>query len=375
MATLRRITVEGYKSIKQMSLDLRQLNVLIGANGAGKSNLISLFALLGEMVTRRLQIHVGRSGGANALLHYGVKCTPRLRAVLDFQSDQEFFKYDFTLGADAQESLFIEEQHLEYPQPYPSGLRQHTSFCFGRGLPESVCPEDPPEPYQRWVLICDLFERCQLFHFDDTSETSPIRRSGYIHDNRSLTHDGGNLAPFLYRMKQTERVAYDRTIRTIQQAMPWFADFVIEPLELNKNNVQLDWHERGSDLLFGPHQLPDGALRAMALFTLLLQPKEWLPRIIVIDEPELGLHPSAINILAGLAEAAARHCQIVLATQSVTLVDHLDPDEVIAVDREDGASTFKRVPDQMSAELLKEWLDDYSLSELWEKNVIGGGPF
>jgi predicted ATPase len=176
-------------------------------------------------------------------------------------------------------------------------------------------------------------------------------------------------------MKQTERVAYDRTIRTIQQAMPWFADFVIEPLELNKNNVQLDWHERGSDLLFGPHQLPDGALRAMALFTLLLQPKEWLPRIIVIDEPELGLHPSAINILAGLAEAAARHCQIVLATQSVTLVDQLDPDEVIAVDREDGASTFKRVPDQMSPELLKEWLDDYSLSELWEKNVIGGGPF
>ena len=221
------------------------------------------------------------------------------------------------------------------------------------------------------IAVTQHSDKWGVFHFGDTSSTAGIRRRCYKDDNLKLHPDGSNLAAVLHKCKGDGTITYRRTLETIRQIAPWFGDFVLEPIKPNETDVLLNWQDRHSDHVFGPHQLPDGALRAMALITLLLQPVEDLPSLIVIDEPELGLHPAAIVAVAGLMRAASVHSQVIIATQSVTLLDEFDAADVIVVDREDGHSTFTR----QDPERLKDWLEEYSLGELWQKNVMGGGPF
>jgi predicted ATPase len=194
-----------------------------------------------------------------------------------------------------------------------------------------------------------------------------------VEDGAFLREDAGNLAAYLLTLRETERRYYDRIVETIRQVFPQFGDFVLEPRPLNQRNIILNWRERNrSEYLFGPHQLSDGTLRFMALATLFLQPPEKLPSVIVIDEPELGLHPYAITVLAGIIKAAAFDCQVILSTQSTRLVDEFDVDQIVIVerDRKDNCTRTHR-PD---AKALEEWIQEYTTSELWEKNVLGGRP-
>jgi predicted ATPase len=216
-----------------------------------------------------------------------------------------------------------------------------------------------------------LIDGFKVYHFMDTTDEAAIRNSCYLHDNRSIRADGGNLAAVLYRIRRRSTVCYSRIVQTIRQIAPWFSDFVIEPLVDDLKRVQLDWQDSESDVIYGPHILPDGAIRAIALIALLLQPWEYLPPLLIVDEPELGLHPSAVCIIAALLKQASLHCQVLVATQSPTLLNEFEPQDVIVVDREDGKSTFSR----LNPERLQEWLTEYSLGELWQKNIVGGGPF
>jgi predicted ATPase len=175
----------------------------------------------------------------------------------------------------------------------------------------------------------------------------------------------------LYLYHQRYPIAYRRIVAAVRAVVPYFDDFVLEPLRLNPRNIELRWRAKGAEYDFGPHQLSDGSLRMIALATLLLQPEEDLPALVLLDEPELGLHPAALRVLADLMRHAAEHCQLLVATQSAALVNHFTPDDIITVNVKDGASSFER----LDAEKLKDWLDDYTLGELWERNVIGGGPY
>ena len=236
--------------------------------------------------------------------------------------------------------------------------------------PEADLNQDAKDGDRDAQIISLFLNRCRVFHFHDTSETAKLRLSGYIEENQHLNADGGNLAAMLYLYKQTKPLVYDRIKSTVRKIMPMFDDFVLEPQRLNPRNILLNWKQIGSDYLFGPHQLSDGSLRAMALITLFLQPEEDLPDVIILDEPELGLHPHAIEIITGLIRAASLKTQVILTTQSTTFLDHFEPEEIIVVDFEAGHSVFRR----LEPEELKDWLEDYSVSELWEKNVLGGGP-
>ena len=154
--------------------------------------------------------------------------------------------------------------------------------------------------------------------------------------------------------------------------MPQFKDFVLKPSPRNKEYILLNWTENDSDYIFGPHQISDGSLRFMALATLLLQPPKTLPKVIILDEPELGLHPSAISILAGMITTASQHSQILLATQSTRLIDEFKASDIVIVERneKEKCSTYQKLDESK----LSEWLEQYCMSELWEKNVIGGRP-
>ena len=174
--------------------------------------------------------------------------------------------------------------------------------------------------------------------------------------------------------------------RTVQLVAPFFDDFFLEPLVLNEDTIRLEWRHRGPDSYyyrgadgkihqgansyFDVTSLSDGLLRFIALATLFLQPKKLRPSVILLDEPELGLHPAAITILASLIKQVSAEAQVVVATQSPLFLDHFEPEDVLVADRVDGATQLER----KNKKDLEHWLEDYSLGQLWEKNELGGRP-
>ena len=147
----------------------------------------------------------------------------------------------------------------------------------------------------------------------------------------------------------------------------FLSDFELEP---RHQRLLLQWRERNTDEVFSVSQASDGMLRVVALVTLLLLPERKLPDVLILDEPELGLHPYAINVVGGLIRALSDKIQVIVATQSMPFIDCFEPSDLVVVDREERRTTFRRLND----EELEDWLEDYSLSELWEKNVLGGRP-
>ena len=371
---LSSIKLKGFKSINPegQSISFQDITLLLGANGSGKSNLISFFSMLNYMMNETLQVYIGENGGAETLLYYGAKTTNRVSAEMKFIAPDATEIYQFCLSHATGDTLIFTEETISFYQQESQTLN---TFRLDAGLKESGLPKGAKESKNTpEKVIFELLKRCQVFQFHDTSKTARIRNKGYIDDNRFLRSDAGNLAAFLYAMQngdETEKY-YQRIVRYVRQIMPQFGDFELKPSRLNENYIMLNWREKGADYLFGPHQISDGSLRFMAIATLLLQPPETLPAVIILDEPELGLHPTAISLLAGMAKTASKNCQVVMATQSPRLVDEFDPENIVIVERNsnNSCSEFKTLDE----EKLSEWLERYSMSELWEKNVLGGQP-
>lgn len=355
MRTLERLTVTGYKSIKELrDFELGDLNVLIGANGAGKSNFLSLFKLLWHLANNRLQLFVGKEG-VDYLLHFGAKTTDQIGINLRIKQ-QYVYEYDAVLGFAKPDRLIFNQESYSFDG---RDFREN----LGVGQAESKLPDTLNFGQVRRILD----EFC-LFHFHDTTDQAKVKLTADISDNYSLKSDAANLAAFLYRLKNTElfRHNYDRIVQTVRLVAPFFDDFVLRSLD--ETSISLKWKHPHSSDDFDTRHLSDGTLRFICLTTLLLQPNP--PKLIIIDEPELGLHPYAITVLAGMLRSVSTHTQIIISTQSVSLVNEFQPEDIIVVDRDDDASTFTRFT---SAELV-EWLEDYRLGELWETNFIGGRP-
>lgn len=373
MFRLKRLTLKGFKSIREMDLELGDLNVLIGPNGAGKSNLFAFFRMLGAIREQRLQLFVGTQGGASAILHYGRKRTAELEGKLFYASDLGELTYAFHLAGAAPDDLIFAHEELTDASIEEARTedkrRGDLRNGSGRREASSFFPGPRSQQEERLVRATGALS---CYHFHDTSPEAPIKQGCPLNDNRRLRDNGGNLAAFLYMLKTAHRDRYERIRETISLAAPFFDDFVLEPDALNSSSIHLEWRERGSDMAFFAHQLSDGMLRFIALTAALLQPElPDRPEIILIDEPELGLHPYAITLLAAMMRAASQTAQIVVATQSVTLLDSLaETEEVVVVERAGGQSIFRR----LDPAALETWLEAYSLGELWEKNVLGGRP-
>lgn len=367
MNRIKNFTIDGFKSIRNMELELRQLNVLIGANGAGKSNLIGFFRLLNFLESGALQLHIGEQGGANSLLYYGAKITPQLSSTINFETNSGYNRYHMRLIHAAGDTLIFADEEIQYSKkgintegpiiPLGSGHKESGMIAQSEGNVRTTATTAK--------VIRTMMRDWQVFQFHDTSSTAHIKQSKYLDDSYFLKANAGNLAPFLYQMREYKREYYQKIVETIRLCAPFFDNFVLTPRD---KNIILNWKEKNSEELFGPHQLSDGTLRMMAIVTLLLQPK--LPSMVIIDEPELGLHPYAITVLAGLLKSASERSQLLISTQSANLVDELEPQDIIVVDRKDGQSEFRRP----NPSVLNEWLTEYTMSELWEKNVLGGRP-
>ena len=356
---LNQISIKGFKSIRELDFKLRPLNVMIGANGAGKSNFISVFRLLNEMVVGNFQNSVAQAGGAGTFLYLGEKTTDRIEVQLRFGVNG----YNCIWVPSADGTLFFNREYCLFwgDRTPPDGYRE----LLGTGHKESKLPEKATK-VSKYVM--EALESWRVYHFHDTSDTAKVKKVGDINDNIYLRPDASNLSAFLYTLKQGKKIYYEAIRDTIRQVAPFFNDFILRPDPNNETKIRLEWREKGSDYPFMAHHLSDGTLRFMCLATLLLQP--YPPATILIDEPELGLHPYAITVLSSLLKSASAKTQVIVSTQSVPLVNQLEPENIIVVERIEGQSAFRH----LETEEMKDWLDDYGLGDLWEKNIIGGRP-
>ncbi len=351
---LNRIKIKGYKSIRELDLELRPINLFIGANGVGKTNFVSFFTLINNIYEQRLKAY-SMKARADRLLYYGSKRTQNIEGYLNFGSNS----YSVKLAIADDNTLFIESEESLY-----SGR----SDVYSRENISESTIKTSTVTRNKW--LSDYLESYRIYHFHDTSKESVLRKECKFKDNRSLKWNGENLPAFLYWIQHKHPKTMLRIEATIRSVMPYFERFNLQPSALDGDLIGLEWNEmENHDKYFDATDLSDGSIRFIALTTLLLQPN--LPKVIIIDEPELGLHPVAIAKLAGMIQSAAeRGCQIIISTQSVNLINYFQPEDVITVDRSDGQSIFER----LNREQLKRWLDDYSLGELWVKSVINGQP-
>lgn len=355
MSRVSSISVSGYKSIRELKdFQLNNLNVLIGANGAGKSNFIGFFKLIVQILDEQLQKAVGMTGGPDALLHFGRKTTDMLAVEICFGS----FPYKFELIPTSDNRMMFNSEKVS----------NHGDIeVFSSGYFESQANLYHPSAQFNGL---DALRRLRVYHFQDTSDTAKVKQIHPTNDNLRLKPDAANLAPYLRMIKEKHAAHHQRIVETIRLVMPFFDDFVHRPGD--PDYVELEWTEKNDpDTPFKAHRLSDGSLRFICLVTLLLQPSSLLPDTILIDEPELGLHPYAIAVLADIFKQVAEDRQLIVSTHSVELINELSPEDVIVVENQQGESIFKR----LSTEDLAGWLkDDYSLGELWTRNILGGRP-
>jgi len=353
---LKFVDVKGYKSIQDQQIPLTKMNVLIGQNGAGKTNFISLFKFLRNIIEGRLK-NTSLKAGAENLLYYGSKQTKKITIYLDFSPNL----YELILEPASNNSLFINKEQCGFYKDWGGIYWEAVTISE-----EESKLSTKPRRVSKYVY--DVLKEWRVYHFHDTSESAGVKKYCSIADNKFLFEDAANLAAFLYVLKNTEKEYYERIVKTVQLVIPFFKDFVLEPNPLNKENIRLEWQDKFSDKTFTANELSDGSIRFICMTTLLLQKS--LPKVILLDEPELGLHPSAITILAGLLKKASKRSQVIVSTQSVSLVNEFDSEDIIVVENNEAETTFKR----LEPEKLETWLNEYSLGDLWDKNIIGGNP-
>src|SRR5262245_57202659 len=366
MPELESISIKGFKSIAEVEkLPLSAINVVIGPNGSGKSNFIGVFSFLHAVREGHLQAYVVSAGGADKVLHFGSKVTPELSVRIVFRNEKNQYKLE--LQPTATDELIPSSEWV-----YFWDKKQHPQGPYGQSLARVGKEAGISAPIQSGVAkyVRDHLDRWRLYHFHDTSSTSPMKKTSDINDNRYLRPDGSNLAAFLYYLRARHKESYSLIRRTVQRVAPFFDDFLLEPQKLNPEKIRLEWRHRNSEAYFDAASLSDGSLRFIALATLFLQPWAYQPSVILVDEPELGLHPYAITMLASLVKQASAQTQVILSTQSSLLLDHFEPEAVLVANRVDGGTQLTRLePDKLAV-----WLKDYSLGQLWEKNQFGGRP-
>lgn len=361
---IERIEIHNYKSIRESSVSLTPINILIGENGAGKSNFISFFELAKALYDQRLGGYMLSNGGMAAQLYRGLKYSKSIRGAIDYNNTNDFF---FELRPGIREKAYIEEtgDYYNWRGEKNKDYSQWHKTIWDRAVEESNISE---AKYPRAKYVRALLESFIVYHFHDTSKTSPMRQPCPVDDNATLRHDASNLPAVLYRLHQTDKAAFNIIEATARSVAPYFKRFRLAPMTTDAARIKLEWEENDSDMYLDASAFSDGTLRFISLATLLLQSK--VPDTIIIDEPELGLHPFAMVKLSSMIKRASKKAQIIIATQSIELINNFSIEDLIVVGRNDDQSTFQRLNETD----FSHWLEEYSVGELWEKNIIGGRP-
>ena len=319
--------------------------------------------MLRSLIDGNLSDYVRQNGGASDLLFNGLKITYEM----EFETKFGIRGYRFKLKPTQKDSCVISDEARYYAMGrsgwWELGDSNDDSSLLVKEAKSNSRDSQHSEP------VYNAISSWQIYHFHDTSETAAMRQYEILQDNLFLRGNASNIAPYLYQLREKYSSEYSEILNAVRMVMPFFDEFYLNVVEFGeKQKLNLSWKQKGSDYPMQPYHLSDGSIRFICLATALPQPNP--PSTIIIDEPELGLHPAAITILSELIQDAAKRTQVIVATQSPALIDQFGIDDIITVNRENGASTFKR----LNEDNFKVWLENYSVGELWTKNVISGGP-
>ncbi len=366
---LTRVTIRGFKSIaydRPVELLLGKVNLLLGANGAGKSTIVSFFKMLEYMMSASLQRYINENGKSQIFLHYGTKRTPTIGAELYFEGNGFYDIYEFNLTNAVPDRLIVNYEKVEWKKEGKENAYEQTiTSTF-----DEIGLIKEKETNRVCKILYWYLSQIKVYQFSDSLPTSPMRQASTVESAHYLQSQANNLASFLFYLRNNYPKQYERIVLYVKRVVPQFREFYLEP---DQGYISLRWRDTSlNDYVLIANQFSDGAIRFIALATLFLQPKETMPPIIIVDEPELGLHPYAIDQLAEMVEEASEKAQIILATQSPILLDRFDVVNVTIVERDEEAQCT--LVKKLDEKALKEWLEEYTLSELWEKNVIGGRP-
>ncbi len=351
---LKKIKLSNFSSFSQIEVDIKNINILIGGNGSGKSNFISLFSMLNYIYIGRLRDWIANKGGFDNLVYNGIQENESINLSFFFDTQASNI-YELSLRATEEDYIVDAEKFCSPTFQLQETNQLETKLKY-------LAERKAEIPSQIYSTIKDW----KVFHFDDVSANSNKKRLQNIEESDSLHQEGDNIIAFLYYLKQNHIDNYDKIVETIRLVTPYFDDFILEPEPSNPSLIKLKWREKNKLKKFSASLISDGTIRFICLSTLLLQPAP--PKMIVIDEPELGLHPLAISLLAELIKKASCQTQIILSTQSVTLLNQFEPEDIMVVDRTQSGSQIKRLNESE----LATWLDEYSLGQLWENNYLGG---
>ncbi|MCH9845284.1 MAG: AAA family ATPase [Alphaproteobacteria bacterium] len=367
---LSNITIKGFKSLENIeNFSLQSMNILVGANGTGKSNFLNFFGMLSWMIRgKNLQEYIARKGGGDDLLFNGAKHTRSIECIMTFKGKGGQTEYSFNLQHTENNQLVFSREEYRFMSTSAQESKRKASDWKSLGIghmeTKMLNSNDKTAQITRKILL-----NCTIYQFHDTSETSPLKFSSDMTDKVFLKGNGQNLASILYDLQQYQHQYYQEIVNNIQLVLPIFADFELQPYH---GKIALRWRAKDmNDKTFGAHLTSDGTLRFFALVTLLCLPKERTSDIVLLDEPELGLHPYAIALLADLIKRLAKSKQVVVATQSTLLLNEFNVENIIVTNMSDnGATTLSRLKQKD----LVSWLDEYSPGDLWQKNVFGGNP-
>jgi len=361
---IEQVVIKNYKSIKDLELELNKINIFIGSNGVGKSNFISFFELVSNLYSQRLGSYTLEKGGIENILYFGRKHSNELYGLLNFDNINAFF---FKIKPSQSNKGYI-----EYTGDYFNKNSRNDKIYgyWDKKFWDKAVEESDLKENLKWRAgyLKNQLNSFIVYHFHDTSNSSPMKQLCNISENSTLKSNGSNLSAYLYLIKNKYPKVFNKIEAIICSIAPYFERFDLKPDRNNEQLIQLEWIEKGSDMYMNGHSFSDGTLRFIALTTLLLQPKP--PKVIIIDEPELGLHPSAINIMSAMIKSASLESQIIVSTQSTNFVNNFEVEDIVVVDRENKQSVFKH----LNKEELNTWLDDYTIGDIWEKNIIGGQP-
>ncbi len=371
---IEKVQVRGFRSLADVQISkLPAVTVLIGANGSGKSNFVRFFEMLSWMLkSGQLGEFVARHGGADDQLFGGSKHTHRLEASVSIRTTSGLNDYKFVLThAHPDRLIFIDEAFRFSRAGYGTEAdwqHLHSGHSEARIVEAAQLGTYSAVNQTTASVLVHLLGDCGTYQFHDTSSDSSFKKLCDVEDNNSLRSHGGNLAAVLYRLEREDIGRFKIICRHVGRILPVFDRFAIEE---SFGRVSLRWKAKGIDKTFGAHLTSDGSLRFFALVTLLNLPSEMLPNVILLDEPELGLHPAAIGLIAGMIRQLRYEKQVIVATQSPLLVDEFGLEEIMVLDLDDGKTSLRK----LNQEEYGVWLEqDYTSGQLWQKNLLGGRP-
>ena len=393
---IRRLKISGMLSFGPQGIDLpmEPLNVLIGPNGSGKSNFIEALALL-QAAPRDLSAPVRRPSGISEWLWKGDDAPGAgvVDALVSYPNGTMPLRHVLEIGQQG-ERFEVRDERIENESPTAGQTEPYFYYRFQRGDPvindfidelggprkerklrrSTVHPEgsilsqrDDPDLYPELAWLQEQYRQISLYRNWELGPAARLRQPPRADEPSTfLTERGENLALVLSKLRGDSRQEF---LKSLQQIYDGIVDFQVE---VGGGGAELFVVERGAGERYIPaSRLSDGTLRYMMLAAILLDPNP--PPLVVIEEPELGLHPGVILGIGEMLIQASERTQLVVTTHSRVLIDALHdyPTSVVVCDKYDGESDFER----LDTKWLQKWLEKYSLGKLWSAGDLGGNPW